>query len=101
MTTIPLERLLTTKTLREPSPLEDPHTTTHYPKHTRTPKNKNKKRKHLYAVGATHLMVVIGSVLTQVMAQYDHGVWHAKIKFNYLLIIAASSSPHLASLIVV
>jgi hypothetical protein len=83
MMTIPLEQLLTTKTLREPSPLEDPHTTTHYPKHTRTPKNKNKKLKHLYAVGATHLMVVIGSVLTQVMAHYDHGVWHAKIKFNY------------------
>ena len=32
-------------------------------------------------------MVVIGSVLTQVMAHYDHGVWHAKIDFNYYFIL--------------
>ena len=75
MMTIPLEQLLTTKTLPKPSPLEDPHTQRHITRNTHAPqKNKNKKRKHLYAVGATHLMVVIGSVLTQVMAQYDHGV---------------------------
>ena len=39
-------------------------------------------------------MVVIGSVLTQVMAHYDHGVWHAKIDFNYYYYVSATVGNH-------